>query len=374
MFPIDLTITPNWHIAVVHFPIALLAVGLFAEVAGAILGAAGLRQGGRWMLALGAFAGLPVAMSGYYGLWDVVSHSSPRAGMQWRDVTASSTFSPAQWDALIWHAKLQSVASVVALFTVAIYLAAGDLGRRLFYLLGLFLLTAAVLTTLLGAHLGGAAVYTHGTGVGRAPATLPAEMGDKIATVVPPMEVHALLAGATVSLGVLALATAHRNVSLRREPKRTPILIGNRRPPAPEPLLPAAGLLFLSSLLALTAAAAGIWFLQRSVETWSPRELWSTVFPVPVRDLTRPENREILRRPVHVAFGAALVLVPLLLAVWHKWRPEGRFILALLTLTYLAAAAGQLPLGALLLYDGPAGPIAAISTGPDEVPSTLPGK
>ena len=68
----DELIQPNLHIAIVHFPIALLVVGVLLETF-SFLGwrRSTLRVAARWMILLGAVLSAPTATSGIYALSDV---------------------------------------------------------------------------------------------------------------------------------------------------------------------------------------------------------------------------------------------------------------------------------------------------------------
>jgi uncharacterized membrane protein len=62
---------PNVHMVVVHFPIALLPIGLACDVLGWLTGSRDLHIAGRWMLWIGTLTAGLAAWSGYEGADDV---------------------------------------------------------------------------------------------------------------------------------------------------------------------------------------------------------------------------------------------------------------------------------------------------------------
>lgn len=378
LLPLAEIVAPNLHVAVVHFPIALLAMGLACEVVAGLCRAASLRSAARWMILLGAMSALPVALSGLYAIRDLASAGGESMGA-WRDVMESSRITPEQWTALLWHARLQGAATIAALLASVWFLACSDVARRVLYLPLLAVVTLSVLATVAGAHVAGEAVYRQGLGeVSRAattppPASLPGDWDGRAAYIFPPLQLHLLIAGAAISLGLVSLAAALRNTTLLGAPPPTKILVpGASRytPTAPPPLLPASRLLLLTALVGLAAAAMGTWYLSRESQTRDPAALWSMAMPFPPRDVLAEANREELRRPAHIVAGSTLVLVPLVMAVWVRFRPRGRLVLSAASVIFLAAAAGQAYVGGLLLLDTPMGPLTRLQGDPPPAPPT----
>lgn len=377
-------IEPNVHVAVVHFPIGLLITGVLAEVVGLVVGSAGLRVGARWMMLLGAMAGVPVSLSGLYALGDVVRRTAGESavaegmsqGMTWYDAISASTLNPGYLSALFLHAKIQLGATVVALLTSVAYLAGSDGMRRLLYLPCLLLMLGVAGGVGVGSHVAGQVVYGVVTHVPHTdslpsspspvvPSTHPAtrnydpmptvqEVEDALAYVTPPLQLHMLLAGSVISLGLVSLACAYRNGSLGGVP-----VIRGRGAPVSVSRLPASRLLLLTGLLAVAAASAGTWHLARETETRDLHALWEIAVPFPPREALRPEHREELRRPVHIASGVLLVSVPLLLSGYLLLRPRSRFVLTLGFLLFLGASGVQALSGTLLLLDTPEGKLTA---------------
>jgi uncharacterized membrane protein len=351
-------VQPHLHVAIVHFPIALLVVGLGCEVLSLLLRADGLRLAGRWMMLLGALAGIPVALSGLYALQEVARGGGGGDSYSaWREVLAASALTEAQWAVLVRHAVLQSGATFIAVVVTVIYLGSSDLLRKLLYLPGLGLLLIAVAATVVGAHAGGQAVYRHGVGVqaeARSATTAPVS-GELLAAWFPPIEAHMVLSGLALAVGLAGLACAHRNASVIRGFLNNAPVRGTA--PAPK-RLPASRLLLASVVLAAGAAMSGLWDLSHDAGTMSPKELGQIALPFPVEQALAPENAKLLRRPGHVAAGIVLVGLPLLLAGYVALRPKSRILLGVGTLLYVAAVGAQLYVGVLLLLDGPLGTLS----------------
>lgn len=393
-----LRIEPNWHVALVHFPIALLVIGLLMELASWVFRSTSARLAARWMLLLGAVLGVPAAVSGLYAMQDLA-----RAGRMIPFAEADG-LSPPAWELLREHALIQGAATLGALVVVALYIALGDGGRRAMYMPLLLAMVAVVGATLAGAHHAGQAAYEHGVGTRLAlrgergaatDADAPAvathqslhetsHAGAKpedntagwarwlsaAAGSVPPLELHGLLAGLTLATGVVGLAAAWRNTAVLRQggPAETgrPIFPGTGRADTPRraPSWPAARLLLATAGLAVAAALAGWWHLANQSGTLKAGELWEVAVPFPLRELTAEPNREELRRPVHVLTGATLLVIPALLAVWTAIRPSGRVVLLMLGVLWLGSAFAQLWTGTLLLWDTPAGPLTGLNALP----------
>lgn len=434
----DELVHPNLHVAVVHFPIALLVTGVAGEVIGGLLGARGLRGAGRWMLLLGAMAGLPVSVSGLYALQDVARAGfggDAGAYLPWREVVEGAKFTDAQSAALTLHAQIQIAVTAAALAVCAIYIACSEAGRRVLYWPLLAVMLGTVAATMAGAHVGGESVYRHGTGVQRAaenaaldegrtgsrrvveladvsdtpPTTEPADTqphpetpGTRpIATapaspattrstglasgladldleaalrrVAPPLQVHGLLGGGAIALGVIALACALGNASALRTRSVVPRAAGPKTvrgiPVGDEPakiasppMMPASRLLLLTAVVVAAAAVAGLWQLSVASGTRVPQELWETIAPFPPKDALSPDHREELRRLVHTVLGGTMLVLPMVLAGWTRLRPGGRLVLTVLGLAWLLAALAQLGVGSLLMFDTPAGPLWRLGT------------
>src|SRR4051795_8210464 len=175
-------VNPNLHVVLVHFPLALLVMGLAVEILSFFYRRTTLRAAGRWMILLGALAAVPTALSGAYAFADVARRSMPageRVDVPWYRVlretrvrsSGGASSSPAaasadshagesdQWKTMARHAWVQGPASGLAVLTVVVALALPDRWRRGLYLPLLFLLLAATGLMVWGAWYGGEMVY-----------------------------------------------------------------------------------------------------------------------------------------------------------------------------------------------------------------------
>src|SRR5256885_10573471 len=77
-----------------------------------------LRTAARWMILLGALAGIPAALAGVYALGNVVRMSLPAgqadAELAWKDVTQASQMNGEQWEFLRRHVLAQSSSTALA--------------------------------------------------------------------------------------------------------------------------------------------------------------------------------------------------------------------------------------------------------------------
>ena len=310
-------VNPNWHVALVHVPIGLFAVGVVVELFSFLYARSAARAAGRWMIAIGAFAMVPTAATGVYAVSDVARRSMPsgaRADVAWVDVLRQTDLyhgkvGPAdaegeQWRLIAGHAWRMGPATLLSVLGVVVWTAASDRWRRRLYLpVGLVLLLALGVM-LWGAWMGGEMVYRHGTGVrlndrpampaSMYPTTAPGaarEMTEakpprSVAYYLPPLQTHLLLGGTAVAVALAALGLAFRNTA---RPEQVPtddeerLLTGEagpgRRPATPNDLAmlrsfrpaaavyvtpertPAARTWLVAALLGAVASAAGWWFL-----------------------------------------------------------------------------------------------------------------
>src|SRR5688572_1229892 len=62
-------IIPNWHVILIHYPLGVFMLGMLLELLLLVFRHHGpVRSAARWMIVLGALAGLPAAYSGMYAL------------------------------------------------------------------------------------------------------------------------------------------------------------------------------------------------------------------------------------------------------------------------------------------------------------------
>lgn len=415
-------INPNWHVVLIHYPLGVFVLGMVIELFSFLYRRSTLRAAGRWMILLGALAGIPASLSGIYALGNVVRMNLPVSATDpdrpWNEVAAASKLDVDQWEFLGRHVWAQAGATALAVVLVTLALGCSDAWRRRLYIplfAGLLLSLTAMLW---GAYYGGEMVYRHGTGVsvveakGAMPeATAPqrtesaaddqAEAKRKLEYFVPPLQLHVLLAGLAVAvafgalgLSMRSIATAHDTLSGRGPHDDIAEHDMLYAPPVPRGAaamdvarslnpdadvsarrvrLPVSRVWLLASLFALGASASGMWFLAGGDEarTWEPKRLWSMVVPT--------ADNPGLRRIAHIAAGGVIIAVPLLLAGVTRVSRRPKVSVTLLGLLLVAAVAVQVWLGTLLMLDTPRGPLYQFNKpvnkpGGDEypVPSSAP--
>lgn len=433
-------VNPNFHVILIHFPVGLLLTGTLIELFSFLgWRRSGFRIAGRWMILLGALLAIPTAFAGLYALSDVVRMQNPSSlDSTWSQTLAASPVvaDPQGWAMLQRHAFLNGGIVVLLGLVVVVWLSGSDEWRRKVHLPLMVLLLAGVGAMVVSAWYGGEMVYRRGIGVmeGRAmaavppeqapgggsavervletPTTNPAALSPSTAAapgaprtaetvtperdafadhpaaeaqtdikrdlerVLPPLQVHVVLAGFAVSAALASLG-----LSLRAANTANAVLVqpadelsdlaaayGARpvRPRVgPEPdafedvsggtarvdvvdrsRVPSARFWLLTALLAVATAAYGWWVLVRSESVqnmWDFAGLWN--HHIKVSD----------RRMVHVIGAAAIVLLPLILALLARFAPRKRGIIFGLSLLLIAAVALQVWLGILLMWDTPDG-------------------
>jgi len=382
-------INPNWHPALIHFPICLLIVGVGIEWVTVLFRHASLRTAGRWILLLGALSSVVVVFSGIYALDDVAYRSQrPEASQAserpWRDLARDARLhggpedrdpSPARgerrrtdeaWRMLAWHAWLEGGGA--ALITAVIISATGLSGRMRHRLVFPFrlLLTAGLGTMLVGAWFSGETVYRDATATRlkradeprpAAPANvgLAARIGQQVEYFLgPPLQTHVFMAGVTVAVAAGALLAA-----MGRFKAAVPVAPPASDEPTPGPPVeepgalrqhwPAARLWVAATLLAFLTGFLGLWNLSRPDEanSWCPPKLWATII-----DRSDNPSGPVNRRTAHVVVALCMVMVLLSLAAAARWRGQSRGLVAALGLVLLLLVAAQVWLGILLLFDG----------------------
>lgn len=206
-------IKPNWHILLVHYPIALVTVGFIAECIGALFRRPGLRYSARWMVAIGALLGVPTAVLGLYA-WreEVVAGAPIDLGNTWGQVVAASAWEPHVFEHVEWHAWLNAAALVLLLFVAVSWIAASPARRAAtsFGRIAVTFLAVALLSA--SAWFGGELVYAHGTGVMTEVGVTAGSVGQPewLRANLPRLQVHLLGGGFLAALLLLALAQSLR--------------------------------------------------------------------------------------------------------------------------------------------------------------------
>lgn len=386
-------VNPNLHVALIHFPMGLLLAGVLIELFSFMWRRSTFRLAGRWMILLGALSAIPAATSGIYALAEV-----SRAGMdevdaagQWKDVAAASPlWQHAQAAHMMRdHVWQMSISTALAVAACVIWVGCSDRWRAKLHLPVLLLLVIAAGFAVAGAWHAGEAVYVHGVAVETPPAqavmppaTEPAtnsiapaadaaaqSLENRFAERFPPVQTHAILAGVTVAVALAAMALSIRAISAGpgiTQVDQIATALGGAEARTNEPdaaaasvpadlirvRVPASRFWLLAFLFALLTAGAGYWLMARGYETWDFKTLWEGVIST-----DQNSGRQVTRRVAHGAAGAAIVVLPLLLAISSRLAPRARFVLLILGLLLIAAVAAQIWLGVLLLFDTNVGPV-----------------
>jgi len=350
-------IQPNLHIAIVHFPVALLVLGVLIE-AFSFLGwrRSTLRGAARWMILLGAISLVPTATSGIYALHDVQQESSINATVR---------------EHLRDHIIFASIAGALALLSCTLWIGVSDRMRRNLHIPIVILLLAAGAAITVAAHVGGHMAYVHGLGVSSTPnaddrldqqaptrSVGIAGISEQIAPFVPPLQTHMILAGLAAALGVVSIGFSSRAMIDRSAPIE-PVVRHDSDAIAAAFTKPLAEVVFaeerstragpvvlLAVIAGALAALAGWWFAAHDSGIWKPGELWKYV-----TDRSLNEGRLLTRRTAHVVAGTSIVVLPLLLLAVSRFRPRGRVLWLGLSVLLLLAIAAQVWLGQLMLLD-----------------------
>jgi uncharacterized membrane protein len=392
-------IIPNYHVILVHYPLALLAMGLLIEIFSFLWRRSSARAAGRWMILLGTLAMVPAATSGVYALFDIAAHGQNEAD-SWQDVKDGSGFTDHDWALARDHVLLNSAATGLALLVVVIWIGSTDRIRRALYvpvLLGL-LIAMGLMTD--GAWHGGEMIYRKGFGVegnkgvlDMASAPANATLRQKIDVRTSPRQLHVIMAGILFAIAAAALA-----LSIRRSVTEDyPWIPANRLreerheilnpPPDPE-----ASLRPVSLLGALNDTSNAI-FPPREIP---PARFWIVaavaailtifgglyiggflVWPnvidwVAAKDAIQHINVHGERREAaHIVFGASILVLTLVLAALARWAPRARVFLGACAMLLIVVMAAQVWIGILLLYDGDTGPLSRFKS-PQATPTTQP--
>ncbi len=356
-------IRPNWHIILIHYPLALLVVGLFIELFSFMWRRNGVRAAGRWMILLGALSMIPASMVGINAFSEVARADNPDAEEVWVTAMENSPLSPEAMELMERHIWLQAVATGLTVLVVTLWLGSSDRRREKLHIPFLILLLGGVGLMLAGAWYGGEAVYGHGVGVQRidsgaiaAGDVPPADRFARIQRYVDPLQLHTLLAGVAVAIAMGAMGLSlrltnhtesrHDHSSYEADPELTrrgieEDFMRSLNPSAridERPRVPAARFWLLACLVAALTGASGMWFLVGVTEVYDPKALW-------------PIIRDLDRRLYHVCVGGAIVILPLLLAATARWAYRRKWLVLLLSLGFLAAVGAQIRLGVLLMFD-----------------------
>lgn len=349
-------IQPNFHAVLVHYPIALLTLGVFIEVFGFFWRRSGVRTAGHWMIVLGTLACIPALTTGLYALRQTAAPgvlSGP-----WYAAVTQSTWTFDHWEVLSSHVSFMVGASLVLLISIVVWLGSADNARSRIYLLGMAILLVCVSLIVAGAGEGGELVYKHATAVGLAPPP-PVDPNatwlERLAVLIDPVELHLLLVGVAVALigTSLALSVRRSAIAWENQMAETKATAAGLKPAADRgnmnflniPMIYPARFWVLSGIVTLMAAAAGLWIIGE----WTPGAL--------LHHLSQERHEDHWRTVLHANTAAVLILLILLLAMMMRWFPRRRFMMGIITTLLVMAVALQAWTGVLMLFDGSDGPL-----------------
>lgn len=384
----DELIRPNWHIVILHFPLALLTLGTVIEVF-SFLGwrRSSLRTFGRWAILLGAIFAVPVTFTGLYAMKDLSDA-----------IIESAKNNPAATEVVRDHLWMSAVATGAAMGLVVFWIALSDLWRdrlSIVFKLGLLLMAALVVV---GAHHGGEMVYAlnigpHESGLRTLPTTLPdGPIAEVAHDAIDAEQVHIMLGGLGLALVCVCLGWSLRAIAQPDEPQyqddaasaqriamafsAQPGTIGNfdERAQLHEQIVVVptsvshtrpvrtGRLWLLTTLVLLLAAGCGVWYLRISEGTWDVETLRRAV-SLPVEQ----GGPNITRRFAHVVTGLTLVGGSVLLAIASAAARRSKLLLTLFGVPTALALAAQVWLGVLLVTDGIEGKVTRFN---DQTPVT----
>jgi uncharacterized membrane protein len=397
-------ISPNLHVALIHFPLAMLGVGVMIEFFSFLWPRSTFRVAGRWMILLGALSAIPATFSGIYA-FKAIAQTNMEAN--WHDLKEASPVlsQPAVWNMLRRHTLYQAIASGVAAVVVMVWLGASDRLRKSLHVLLVLILVVVVGAMIYGSWFGGEMVYHKAVAV---QTTQPTDSADATATTVPttmpagwtegptqfeqqfpPIELHILFAGVCTALAVASIGLSFRRIHTAVDPMDEPIVTVSHETMAPRtpaaavelvrsfnpgmdmslrPHVPAGRFWMLTFVLALVTTLGGLWVIARDADilkdmTQKPNQigalLWNQVKPgdggAPSKaGEPAPKN---YRHLAHAITGGAIVVLPIVLALLVRFAPRERIILSVVTFLLIVAVGLQVWFGILLWLDTSNGPL-----------------
>lgn len=350
-------VQPNLHAILVHYPIALLTLGVLIEVFGFCWRRSGVRTAGRWMIALGVLACVPAMTTGLYALRQTAAPGITEGA--WYEAVNQSTWTAQHWDVMSSHLSLMAAASLAMVVSMVIWLGSSDQARPRIYLLGMAVLMGCVALVVAGAHDGGELVYRHATGVGLQPPVAQLDPGatwlERLAVLMDPVELHLFVVGLAIAAIATALGLSIRRsaIALENQMAETKATAAGLRPAGGRdqnnflniPMLYPARFWIIAGVLTVLAAMAGLW----AIGMWHPAELF--------RHLSEERKNDHWRTVLHANTAMALVLLIVLLAVMIRWFPRRRFVMGMITTLLVLGVALQAWSGVLMVFDDSDGPL-----------------
>jgi len=380
-------INPNWHVIFIHYPLGLLIVGLVIELLSLHWQRERFRAAGRWMIAIGGLMSVVAALAGIYAFRNVVISGPTNPDFKWTALAAMNHWNAMQWKYLTAHIWFNSFSVLIFIAVVALWLSRGDEWRAKFHWLMLLLLIIGTGLVMTGAWYGGEMVYRYGTAVRyhEPTQTQPAvnvgpearedpakggkaeeeeEGGEGLAWVVPPLQLHVVIAGVTAALGIVALGLTFHGWS--RSLVSPDTTVARTAPPGATPLpeitrLPAARFWIAALVTGAITAVAGVWSVLGVFSVAGLKEDWKM--------LIASDHRRLL---VHVIAGVCLIVLTIILAIVNRLTQGRHRLKAVFVGLFLVAVFIQVWLGTLMLFDSHEGPLTGFSAKAAEQPGHEP--
>lgn len=362
-------INPNYHVILIHYPLALLGLGLLIELFGFLWPTGSIRSAGRWMLLLGALSTIPAVTSGIFAKYDGIQRLAADQDT-WQTIKTSARLSALQWKFLNQHVLFASIGSALATLVAIIWLSSSAPWPSRLHPLGLLLFLVSMGLMTFGAHKSGEMVYTTQFGTidqgqleklqtdwnTQTQQAAPKEKFERrLDYYVDPLQAHVIGAGV-----VFALSAAGLGLSLKRaaQLRKVPPLVDEadaKLEGTPPSKLPVPQFWISTAVLAFFTLVAGwyVWAHDFQMPLWHVRGVFLTQIWQPyVKDATNNS-----RLPAHLILGTGIVLVSLLLVPVARWSGRSKGPILLFGLLMIAMAAAQIWIGILLMYDNDSGPL-----------------
>jgi hypothetical protein len=365
-------INPNYHVILIHYPLALLGLGLVIEIFSFLWRNSSVRVAGQWMLLLGALAMIPAATSGIFAKQDILSQLANGQGNGWQDIKSAAKLSGAQWSLLNRHVLWASIAAALAALGAIIWLGGSVQWPSRPGVLPMGLFFAAMLLTGFAAYNAGEIVYRTGF------ATRGETASDKLQTdwqaqtdaakpsdrfqrrieyYVDTLQIHVIAAGL-----VFALAAAAWGLSFRRSAQ-----LKSKQPANDAPLAPAPRFWFLTALAGAATLSVGWYVIAHDLDTplWNLRAAFTSEILQPYQKDAANNSRMMM----HLILGAGIVALALILIPAAYWG-RSRLLVGFLGLLLLVVIAAQIWIGTVMLFDGDSGPLRSFNPATASVAQT----
>lgn len=324
-------IHPNWHVLILHFPLALLILGVLMEVFSRAQGSA--RVAGRWMIFWGALLAIPTALTGMFAFREVVASQSPNLEHHWYQVVAASSWTDAQWNDLRWHIWLNAFGGGLALAVVFVWLVASERGRQSLRIPGVIALLCSVGMLAAGSWHAGEAIYTTGVGVQPTPGGAPVALDTSV------LQLHIAVAGVLFALMLFALA---RTLHWRHATVRTAEGLEMPADPALRRWWTLTAVVLVLTALGGFYVATGAYTAQAAGHWWN-------------------ELGKSSRMLAHAAIPAGLLLLALAGVLMPRTIARRTGLSAIFATLMILGIGGQIWMGTLLLYDTDEGSLIAFA-------------